>query len=103
MREAMWAGFDNIAGAMNGEIVVRLYKGTATTVRRQSPNSLFSEAFATFSKDEVYDQKDAGGFIRLFSLPSRIAALQKMAKKGKGGNGRRVEVKPAGKVVKSRT
>jgi len=48
-------------------------------VRRRSPNSLFSEAFATFSKDAVYDQKDAGGFIRLFSLPSRIAALNQMA------------------------
>ncbi len=100
LREAMWAGFENIARVMNGEIVVRLYKGTATTVRRKSPNSLFNEAFATFSKDEVYDQKDAGGFIRLFSLPSRIAALQKMAKKSKGGNGRRVEVKPVGKKVR---
>jgi argininosuccinate synthase len=81
LREAMWAGFEQIAKSLNGEIVVRLWKGTATTVRRRSPNTLFSEAFATFSKDEVYNQKDAGGFIRLFSLPSRIAAL---GKKNKG-------------------
>ncbi len=78
-REALTALFEKIAESLNGEIVVRLYKGTATTVRRRSPNSLFSEAFATFSKDAVYDQKDAGGFIRLFSLPSRIAALNQMA------------------------
>jgi argininosuccinate synthase len=75
-REALWAGFENIGQHLSGEIVVRLFKGTATTVRRSSPNSLFSEAFATFSKDEVYNQKDAGGFIRLYSLPSRIAALR---------------------------
>ncbi|MGH7132263.1 MAG: argininosuccinate synthase [Phycisphaerales bacterium] len=84
-REAMWATFDQISAVMNGEIVVRLYKGTATTVRRKSPDSLFSEAFATFSKDEVYNQKDAGGFIRLYSLPARIAALKNMAAKGKKG------------------
>jgi argininosuccinate synthase len=77
VREAMWASFEQIATKLTGEIVVRLYKGTATTIRRRAKESLFSEAFATFSKDEVYDQKDAGGFIRLFSLPSRIAALQK--------------------------
>ncbi|MBX9737497.1 MAG: argininosuccinate synthase [Phycisphaerales bacterium] len=75
-REAMWAAFDNISEAMTGEIVVRLYKGTATTVRRKSENSLFNEAFATFSRDAVYDQKDAGGFIRLYTLPARIAALK---------------------------
>jgi argininosuccinate synthase len=78
-REAMTALFEKISESMNGEVVVRLYKGTATTVRRKSPQSLFSEAFATFSKDAVYDQKDAGGFIRLFSLPSRIAALNQVA------------------------
>ena len=75
-REAMWAAFDSISRVMTGEIVVRLYKGTATTVRRKSENSLFSEAFATFSRDAVYDQKDAGGFIRLYTLPARIAALK---------------------------
>jgi argininosuccinate synthase len=84
LREAMWAAFDEISNVMNGEIVVRLYKGTATTVRRKSPDSLFSEAFATFSKDEVYNQKDAGGFIRLYSLPARIAALKKQMNAGKG-------------------
>jgi argininosuccinate synthase len=89
LREAMWAGFEQIAGALNGEIVVRLWKGTATTVRRRSPNTLFSEAFATFSKDEVYNQKDAGGFIRLFSLPSRIAALGKKNKGKLAGGGKR--------------
>ena len=44
-------------------------------VQRRSPNSLYSEAFATFGEDDVYDQKHAEGFIRLFSLSSRINAL----------------------------
>ncbi|MBL8990109.1 MAG: argininosuccinate synthase, partial [Phycisphaerae bacterium] len=95
-------GFERVARSLNGTIVVRLYKGTATTVRRRSPDSLFSEAFATFSKDEVYNQKDAGGFIRLYSLPSRIAALRRMGA-GAGGKpaGRaRSNGKPAG-VVKA--
>ncbi|MCW5765855.1 MAG: argininosuccinate synthase [Phycisphaeraceae bacterium] len=100
LREAMWAGFERVARSLNGTIVVRLYKGTATTVRRRSPDSLFSEAFATFSKDEVYNQKDAGGFIRLYSLPSRIAALGRLAAQGTGGrakaNGRPAVVVKAG-------
>jgi argininosuccinate synthase len=40
------------------------------------PNSFYSEDFATFGADDVYDQKHAEGFIRLFSLSSRIAALK---------------------------
>ena len=75
-REAMMASFASIAGRLDGEVEVRLSKGTAVTTRRRSPNSLYSESFATFGADEVYDQSHAEGFIRLFSLPSRIAAMQ---------------------------
>ncbi|MBX6343210.1 MAG: argininosuccinate synthase, partial [Thermomicrobiaceae bacterium] len=42
-----------------------------------SPLSLYSEAFATFGQDEVYNQADAKGFITLFGLPQKIAALAK--------------------------
>ena len=48
----------------------------AQVTQRRSPNSLYSEAFATFGADDVYDQKHAEGFIRLFSLSSRITALK---------------------------
>ena len=72
----MQAGFERMAEALDGEVRVRLHKGTATTVGRRSDKSLYAEAFATFSADEVYRQSDAGGFIRLFTLPSRIAALR---------------------------
>jgi len=48
--------------------------------QRRSPNSLYSEEFATFGADEVYDQKHAEGFIRLFSLSSRITAMHQADK-----------------------
>ena len=79
MREALWAGIRTAASALNGDVRVRLFKGRATTVGRRSPNSLYSEAFATFGADEVYDHRHAEGFIRLFSLPSRIRTLNAMA------------------------
>ncbi|NMH60070.1 argininosuccinate synthase [Alteromonas ponticola] len=74
---AILAGASVFAQQITGDVVVKLYKGQATVVQRQSPNSLYSEDFATFGADDVYNQKHAEGFIRLYSLPSRIAALQK--------------------------
>ncbi|MDZ4828780.1 MAG: argininosuccinate synthase [Phycisphaerae bacterium] len=76
LREAIWASFAAIAKPLTGDVVVRCHKGTATVTKRRSPNSLYSESFATFGVDEVYDQSHAGGFIRLYSLPSRIRALK---------------------------
>jgi argininosuccinate synthase len=75
VREAMWQSFAAVAQVMDGEVVVRLYKGRAEAVKRRSPNSLFHQGFATFGEDEVYDHKHSEGFIRLFSLPMRIRAL----------------------------
>jgi argininosuccinate synthase len=80
IREALWASAETIGKSLTGEVVVRLHKGKAVAVKRRSPNSLYSEAFATFGEDEVYNQKHAEGFIRLHSLPQRIAALKKKAK-----------------------
>ncbi len=75
LRSAMLAAAATIAAPLTGEVVVKLYKGQATVVQRRSPNSLYSSAFATFDEDEVYNQKHAEGFIRLYSLASRIRAL----------------------------
>jgi argininosuccinate synthase len=47
---------------------MKLYKGNCTVAGRKSPYSLYSEAFATFEKDRVYNQKDAIGFIKLNGL-----------------------------------
>jgi argininosuccinate synthase len=57
-----------------------MYKGQVAAVQKQSVNSLYSEDFATFGEDDVYDQSHAEGFIRLFSLSSRIAALNAKTK-----------------------
>lgn len=80
LREALWACVEKMAERLDGETVVRLFKGTATAVRRKSPNSLYAERVVTFEQGELYDQKDAGGFIRLLSLPERIRALKEAGK-----------------------
>ena len=56
---------------------MKLYKGNALPVASKSEYSLYSEEFATFSADEVYNQSDAEGFINLFSLPLKIRAMKK--------------------------
>ncbi len=71
---AILAACASLAEKLTGDIVVKLFKGQATVVQRQSIYSLYSEAFSTFEEDEVYNQKHAEGFIRLYSLSSRIAA-----------------------------
>ena len=73
--KAILAGAESLAEDVTGDVVVKLYKGTASVVQRRSPNSLYSEDFATFGADDVYNQKHAEGFIRLYSLSSRIKAL----------------------------
>jgi len=60
---------------VTGTVRCKLYKGTCTVVGRKSPNSLYREDYATFGCDDVYDQKDAAGFIRLFGLPMKVRAL----------------------------
>lgn len=84
-RDAITHCCERIAVRTTGEVVVRLYKGTATTIKRRSPMSLYSEDFATFGADEVYNQKHAEGFIRLLTLPERIKALKEMHQGKVGG------------------
>ena len=79
LKDALFAASNSLAEQLTGDIVVKLYKGQVTVAKRRSPNSLYSEAFATFDGDEVYNQKDAAGFIRLYSLASRIRALHSKA------------------------
>ncbi|MDT0595521.1 argininosuccinate synthase [Glaciecola petra] len=81
LNDALLAGAASFAQLVTGEVVIKLYKGNAMVVQRQSPNSLYSEDFATFGADDVYDQSHAEGFIRLFSLSSRINYLNKQARK----------------------
>lgn len=74
---------DETQETVTGTARVKLYKGNCIVVGRKSPYSLYSEDFATFEKDEVYNQMDATGFIRLNALRLRIQALKKA--EGAGG------------------
>ncbi len=69
---------DDAQTTVNGTVRLKLYKGNCTPVGRKSVNSLYSESFATFEEDEVYNQADATGFIRLNALRLRIQAHQRM-------------------------
>jgi argininosuccinate synthase len=80
LQQSVMSAAQSLCSTASGDVVLKLYKGSVTAVQKRSPNSLYSEDFATFGADEVYNQAHAEGFIRLFSLPSRIAALQKQQK-----------------------
>ncbi len=82
IREAIDAFADCTQKEVTGVVKMKLYKGSAIPVASRSENALYSEEFATFSKDEVYNQSDAEGFINLFSLPLKIRAIQKQNKEG---------------------
>ncbi|HEX9582340.1 MAG TPA: argininosuccinate synthase [Gemmatimonadales bacterium] len=76
-REALDALVNVTQRRVTGTVRVRLFKGSVTILGRESPYSLYSEEYATFSADEIYRQADAAGFIRLFGLPVRIDAQAK--------------------------
>jgi argininosuccinate synthase len=73
--KAIMALTDEIQSVVNGTARLKLYKGNCIVVGRKSKNSLYMKDFATFDTDTVYDQKDAGGFIRLNALRLRIRAM----------------------------
>jgi argininosuccinate synthase len=73
-REMLQALIDKSQEKVEGRVRLKLYKGLVRVVGRQSPNSLYSLAHVTFEEDQVYDQRDAEGFIRLNALRLRLAA-----------------------------
>ena len=73
--EALKALVDESQKGVTGTVRVKLYKGSATVVGRKSERSYYRQDFATFDEDAVYDQKDAGGFIKLNALRLRIRAM----------------------------
>ncbi|MFR4995887.1 MAG: argininosuccinate synthase [Clostridium paraputrificum] len=79
LREALSAFVDKTQETVTGEVKLKLYKGNMVNAGMTSPYSLYSEEYATFGEDAVYDQKDSAGFINLFGLP--IAVQAKMAAK----------------------
>ncbi|MBA3007501.1 MAG: argininosuccinate synthase [Proteobacteria bacterium] len=76
-RELLQTTMDATQKTVNGTVRLKLYKGNCIPVGRKSDQSLYQESYATFEEDQVYDQADAGGFIRLNGLRLRIQAMQK--------------------------
>jgi argininosuccinate synthase len=75
LREALDAFVDSTQGPVTGAVRLKLYKGNLISAGRESPFSLYREDFATFGQEDVYDQSDAEGFIRLYGLPLQVRAL----------------------------
>ena len=67
-RQMLQKAIDETQKFVQGDVRLKLYKGSVQVVGRQSDMSLYSEEHSTFEEDEVYDQKDAQGFIRLNAL-----------------------------------
>lgn len=74
LREALSAFADKTQETVTGDVKLKLYKGNVINAGVSSPYSLYSEEIATFDKDEVYNQNDSEGFIRLFGLPLSVRA-----------------------------
>ena len=81
LKQALDALIDSTQETCTGQIKMKLYKGNCIPAGIKSPYSLYSEEIATFGEDDVYDQKDAEGFIHLFSLPLKTNARMR-AKSG---------------------
>ena len=77
LREALSAFADKVNENVTGDVKMKLYKGNVINAGVTSPYTLYDEEIATFDEDEVYDQKDAQGFINLFGLPIKVQAKQK--------------------------
>lgn len=76
-REALQALIDKTQERVNGVVRLELYKGNVTVLGRESKNSLFNAAYSTFEEDDVYNQADAAGFIKLNALRFIIAGKAK--------------------------
>src|SRR5699024_9239972 len=77
LREAIDAFIESTQKTCTGEVKMKLYKGNCIPVSISSPYSLYDDTLATFGEDDVYNQKDAEGFINLFGLSLKINAMMK--------------------------
>ncbi len=75
LREALSAFVESTQQTVTGEVKLKLYKGNIINAGVTSPYTLYSEEFASFGEDNVYNQMDSQGFINLFGLPIKIKAL----------------------------
>jgi argininosuccinate synthase len=79
-REMLQAAIDKTQERVNGTVRLKLYKGQASVVGRKSPNSLYRMDYVTFEEDQVYNQFDAEGFIKLNALRLRLGKMAQQQK-----------------------
>jgi len=77
-REMLQAAIDKSQELVTGTVRLKLYKGNVDIVGRKSPYSLYSQEHVTFEEDDVYDQADAGGFIKINALRLRLLKKHKI-------------------------
>lgn len=83
LREALSAYFDSVNETVTGKVKLKLYKGNIIPAGSESPYSLYNESIASFTTGELYNHKDADGFINLFGLPLKVRAMMKQANENK--------------------
>ena len=83
LREALSAYFDSVNETVTGQVKLKLYKGNIMPAGSTSPYSLYNESMASFTTGELYNHKDADGFINLFGLPLKVRAMMMQANKNK--------------------
>ena len=81
LRESLSAFVDKTQETVTGDVKLKLYKGNMINAGVTSPYTLYSEQFATFDEDDVYNQKDSAGFINLFGLPIKVKAILEAERK----------------------
>jgi argininosuccinate synthase len=82
LKKALDAFVAETQKSVTGRVKLKLYKGNILVQGRTSPRSLYWEKLATFERDEIYNQKDAEGFINLFGLPLKVQALLRQKANG---------------------
>jgi argininosuccinate synthase len=75
LRRALDAFVNETQKVVTGEVRLKLYKGNIIVQGRKSPHSLYWQKLASFEAEDIYNQSDAEGFINLFGLPLKVAAL----------------------------
>lgn len=83
LREALSAYFDSVNETVTGQVKLKLYKGNIIPAGSTSPYSLYNESMASFTTGELYNHKDADGFINLFGLPLKVRAMMMQSNKNK--------------------
>ncbi|MER7948766.1 argininosuccinate synthase [Streptomyces sp. NPDC096079] len=77
LRTSLDAFFEHVQEHVSGTVTVKLHKGSATTVSRSSPHSLYHPDYASYEADNGYDQRAGEGFSYVWSMPARVAGLRR--------------------------